>query len=339
MLPAPAEADRPRSRPRALAAALTFPLVMAASVGVAAWGLARGWPVGPFAFALTVGNLVTIALLERLLPLRPEADLLRDRQSLNDVGHGVLLTTVGRPLGANLSVLALAGLAGLASERFEGDLAIWPVTWPFAAQLALGLAIYGFLDYWKHRAYHSFDALWWIHAVHHDTRQMHVLKAGRLHLLEGAIRFVLVTTPLVVMGAPAELFVWIGLWMNFEGNLNHSNLDQRFPGWLHYVYPTVQVHHLHHARERRLQDSNFAGVSTLFDVVFGTFRHPDAHPFEGYGIEGDPVPAGFVAQLLYPLRRWFGGATGAGGGASVGGSLAIPRAIRLRRSASRTTPS
>ncbi len=84
----------------------------------------------------------------------------------------------------------------------------------------------------------------------------------------------------------------------------------------------MQVHHLHHARERRLQDSNFAGVSTLFDVVFGTFRHPDGHPFEDYGIGGDPVPAGFIAQLLYPVRRWFEGAMGAGGGASVGGSLA-----------------
>lgn len=290
---------------RDLFAALVFPTIMFLSITGAGWALSRDYPVGLSAFAITVVNLGLIALLEQLLPLRRETNLFHDRQSWNDIGHGILLTAIGRPLGANLSVLLLAGFSGLVSQNFVDDLALWPTTWHFALQLLLGLTIYGFLDYWKHRAYHRFDSLWWIHAIHHDTQNMHVMKAGRLHLLEGVIRFILVTTPLMILGAPANVFIWIGLWMNFEGNLNHSNIDQRFPGWLHYFVPTVQVHQVHHARERRLQDSNFAGVTSLWDVMFGTFSHPDDNPVNRFGIEDDPVPRNFFRQILYPFIMWF----------------------------------
>jgi sterol desaturase/sphingolipid hydroxylase (fatty acid hydroxylase superfamily) len=278
---------------------------MLLSILGAEWGLARGYTLGLWGFAVTVLNLATIGLLEQVLPLREGTSLFRDRQAWNDIGHGILLTSVGRPIGSNLSILALAWLAGIASDRFDGDLAIWPTAWPFLLQLCLGLGIYSFFDYWKHRAYHAIDWLWWIHAIHHDTRQMHVLKAGRLHLLEGTIRFIIVTTPLLLLGAPADVFVWIGLWMNFEGNLNHSNLNQRFPSWFHYFIPTVQVHHIHHARERRLQDSNFSGVTSLWDVLFGTFSHPDQNEVQAFGIEHDPVPGNFFLQLVYPFRMGF----------------------------------
>ena len=236
--------------------------------------------------------------------MREGMNLFRDRQSWNDIGHGILLTAVGRPLGANLLVLGLAILAGFASERFAGDSSVWPTSWHLVPQVWLALTIYSFLDYWKHRAYHSIDSLWWIHAIHHDTEQMHVMKAGRLHFFEGTIRFLIVSLPLMLLGAPAAVFVWVGLLMNFEGNLNHSNLDQRFPSWFHYLIPTVQVHHIHHARERRLQDSNFAGATPLWDVAFGTFSHPDRNPVNSFGIEGAPVPNNFGLQLLYPIRKW-----------------------------------
>lgn len=289
---------------RVVVAYLVCPVILSASILGAQWGLARGYPIGLWGFVVTVLNLAAIGLLEQVMPLRSETNLFLDRQSWNDIGHGILLTSIGRPLGVNLSLLALAWLAGDASGRFASDVALWPTTWPFVAQLSIAFTIYSFLDYWKHRAYHSIDFLWWIHAIHHDTRQMHVLKAGRLHLLEGTIRFILVTSPLLLLGAPAEVFIWVGLWMNFEGNLNHSNLDQRFPAWVHFLVPTVQVHHIHHARDRGLQDSNFAGVTSLWDLAFGTFSHPDSHPVDVFGIDGDSVPGTFWMQLLYPVRNW-----------------------------------
>jgi sterol desaturase/sphingolipid hydroxylase (fatty acid hydroxylase superfamily) len=64
----------------------------------------------------------------------------------------------------------------------------------------------------------------------------------------------------------------------------------------------VQLHNLHHASDRRFQDSNYSGSTALWDVLFGTFSHPDRCHAETLGIENSPVPAGFVSQVLFPFR-------------------------------------
>jgi sterol desaturase/sphingolipid hydroxylase (fatty acid hydroxylase superfamily) len=60
---------------------------------------------------------------------------------------------------------------------------------------------------------------------------------------------------------------------------------------------------LHHAADRTLQDSNFAGITPLWDHAFGTYRHPDRHPFTEFGLgDGATVPTSFTGQLLLPFR-------------------------------------
>ena len=93
------------------------------------------------------------------------------------------------------------------------------------------------------------------------------------------------------------------MWNNVEGTLAHSNVDMRFPGVLHWVLPTPQNHRVHHAGDRQLQDSNFAGITPVWDQLFGTYRHPDRNPVVEFGLGGgETVPGGFVAQLAFPFR-------------------------------------
>ena len=49
-------------------------------------------------------------------------------------------------------------------------------------------------------------------------------------------------------------------------------------------------------------DRNFAVHLPAIDRLFGTAYMPGGWP-EVYGIEGNPVPSGWPAQLTYPFRR------------------------------------
>jgi sterol desaturase/sphingolipid hydroxylase (fatty acid hydroxylase superfamily) len=272
-------------------------LVMAAGYA-ACFALCAGAPLTPgILFQMTLANTFGIVALEQLLPGR-DANLLRDRQSLNDMGHGVTFAFVGRPLATAGSF----ALAALLAQHWAGAGRLWPTDAGLLVQVVGATLIWALLDYSFHRAMHTFAPLWWFHALHHDTPQLHLLKSGRLHFGEEMLRYLSFPAVMASLGAPPEVMLWVALWAVFSGNLQHCNMDQRFHDWMHYVLPTVQLHVIHHARERHLQDSNYSGNTPLWDIVFGTFRHPARNPVTRLGLEGGPVPPGFLAQLAYPFR-------------------------------------
>ena len=284
---------------RAWLAWWTWPLVMTTSVAGALWGFERGYDPGTWSFVVSVANFNGVVLLEYLLPRRRDVSLLHDRQSLNDIGHGVVVAGLARPLAAAFT----AGFVGWwAAAGFDVS-GVWPHQWPLLPQVLLVLGASSLIGYWRHRLHHEISFLWSYHALHHSSRQLHVLKGNRLHFGEELLRFMITPLPLLLLGAPAEIVLWMTLWSNFSGGLAHSNVDQRFPDWFHYVIPTLQVHEIHHSDVREWQDSNLAPTFCLWDHVFGTYLHPRKARVRSLGIEGDPVPGSFVRQLTQPLQE------------------------------------
>ena len=50
-------------------------------------------------------------------------------------------------------------------------------------------------------------------------------------------------------------------------------------------------------------DVNFAVHFPLLDRLFGTYHLPKDRWPSGYGVQGHPVPKGYVAQFKYPFVR------------------------------------
>ena len=250
-------------------------------------------------FGLTLLSLALIAGLEWLLPYRQDWSWWTDRQVINDILHGAALSTIGPKLGevAFLSV-AVTASAWVASTWSGG---VWPSSWPFWAQVILAILIADFLDWAKHWLYHHTSFLWPIHALHHNPDRLHFAKAGRLHFLESTIRFSVISVPFIILGVPPLVLFWFAASQNFLGNLNHSNIDMPVPSWLHYFIATPQCHRLHHAKDHDLGRSNLSSFTLWPDHVFGTFRHPDKHPYAHVGIEEDPIPQNLLAQLATPF--------------------------------------
>jgi hypothetical protein len=68
----------------------------------------------------------------------------------------------------------------------------------------------------------------------------------------------------------------------------HTEAVKRFPAWFEAVFNTPSHHRVHHARNPRYLDRNYAGILIIWDKMFGTFE-PER--------DDEPVRYGIVKNL------------------------------------------
>ena len=120
------------------------------------------------------------------------------------------------------------------------------------------------------------------------------------HLVDVVVTRAVSFVPLFVMGFSELTMVSYVVLVSFQAVLIHANVRFRF-GWLRWIFATPEFHHWHHTAEREAIDRNFAVHLPVSDWIFGTAHLPGRWPTL-YGIEGNPVPEGWFAQLTYPFR-------------------------------------
>jgi sterol desaturase/sphingolipid hydroxylase (fatty acid hydroxylase superfamily) len=153
---------------------------------------------------------------------------------------------------------------------------------------ALGAAFaYDFTRSVTHYAFHRVPFLWEFHKIHHDPDSMTPITAERFSFFELAVSYTLVGFITVayylgfvaVFGANRVSMLTIGginvvlvathLWVNFR----HSSIWISF-GKLDRVIMSPSSHLIHHSREPRHRDKNFANVFSLCDIIMGTLYVP-----------------------------------------------------------------
>ncbi|MEX2168464.1 MAG: sterol desaturase family protein [Pirellulales bacterium] len=196
--------------------------------------------------------------------------------------------------GVVLWVLAYFGgwLADIMPSDFRGAVAAQP-WWLQAIEVVL---LSDFLVYWGHRFQHRVGFLWRFHAVHHSAKHLDWLAAHREHPIDTIYTVGLINLPAFVLGFPVEtlagLIAFRGLWAIYI----HSNT--RIPiGPLRMLVGSPELHHWHHDRAR--DAGNYANLSPLMDILFGTYRCPDHEP-KAFGIM-EPTPDNYVGHMVGPL--------------------------------------
>ena len=277
-----------------------WPLCVAGVLAAMIWA-DRAGQQDPVRGALALGTILLVMLVEQLVPRRANGGIRGDGQLRTDIG---LFVSNGLMEAFTYGALLLPVL-WLGPQLTEAlGTSIWPAHWPWPAQALLAFLAADFLDYWVHRASHRVPWLWSIHVHHHDTERLHVFKGARNHPFAGWVRIVGAYLPLVLIGAPPLLLFWFQTFIISIGSLAHANLDFRFPAFLHGVLTTPPVHRIHHARAHSLHDRNFAGFTTIWDRLFGTYEAPDRHSDPELGLAEGGVPKGFIRHLLWPFVWW-----------------------------------
>jgi sterol desaturase/sphingolipid hydroxylase (fatty acid hydroxylase superfamily) len=172
---------------------------------------------------------------------------------------------------------------------------------PWWLQVLEVIVLSDFLVYWAHRLQHRVAFLWRFHSVHHSAEHLDWLAAHREHPLDTIYTVGIINLPAFVLGFPLEalagFIAFRGLWAIYI----HSNV--RLPiGPVRMLIGSPELHHWHHDRAR--DAGNYANISPLMDLLFGTYRCPDHEP-EQFGLS-EPAPRTYLGHMLRPLlpRRW-----------------------------------
>lgn len=292
-----------------LAAAGSYPAILA--IGFALHGalMAAGWSVVPAAYAAVVAGAALITLHELALPYRREW-----RPSARETrADALFLATVqaGVPYLLSLS-LALYLSRSLEAAGFNLP-GFWPHAWPVFLQAALMLATADFLRYWLHRAFHRFPFMWAFHAVHHSPHRLYWLNVGRFHPLEKAVQYLADALPFVLLGVSPEVLSAYLVFYAINGFFQHSNCRVRL-GPLNYIVAGPELHRWHHSAVAAESGSNFGNNLIVWDLLFGTRWLPEDREVGPLGLVNRAYPQGFLAQMKTPFIKGLDqGAEPAGG--------------------------
>lgn len=153
--------------------------------------------------------------------------------------------------------------------------------------------------YWEHRMAHRISLFWGGHSVHHQSEDYNLsvaLRQSSTSMIWG-VPFYL---PLALIGFDPVQFAVVGgfnLLYQFWIHTEHIN---RLPGWFEWFFNTPSHHRVHHGRDPKYIDKNYAGVFIIYDRMFGTFKKEEERPH--YGItkplnSWNPVYANFAHYI------------------------------------------
>ncbi len=173
----------------------------------------------------------------------------------------------------------------------------WVAGLPFWLQFLLAIGLCDICIYWAHRWSHRHPFLWRFHKVHHTAERLDWVAAYREHPFDNLYTRFVENFPAILLGFPLEAIAGFAMFRGLWALYIHSNVDLT-PGPLRYLLGSSRLHHWHHEWTKGGY-CNFANLSPLTDLMFGTFFDPGHMP-NRYGID-DPCSHHYVRQLVDPL--------------------------------------
>lgn len=277
-----------------------FPVIVFGSLLTAlltlSWGENKFLVTG---FLLSLATLL-ILLCERIIP--HNAAWNKSRGDLKTDLSYFLVNNLLSPVNTMLVVYVFSRIAALLPIEPH----TWPAHWPMIFQLILALLIREFFQYWLHRISHEFEfILSRCHMIHHTPERLYWLNAQRIHYVnlfaDAAVGF----GPLIILGAPQDTLLMLGLVIATANLLQHANLELKH-GVLNYVFNTNELHRYHHADSVHIGNCNYGDVIVVWDLIFGSYcpANKDSLTFKVGPAGSGFLPCSYLAQLAYPFRKF-----------------------------------
>lgn len=226
---------------------------------------------------------VTLAIPFFVLTIILEIALTRFKAVKSHYETKDTMASLGMGLGSNVAGL-LTGGAAVAATVWVWQHRVFdiPMTaiWAWVAIFFLEDLTY----YWFHRLSHERRFWWAAHVNHHSSQHYNLSTALRQTWTGGLAGTWALWLPLAFLGfPPAMLAIQKGISLVYQFWI-HTEAIGRMPRWFEAVFNTPSHHRVHHARNPRYLDSNYAGILIIWDRLFGTFQPELDEETPRYGI-------------------------------------------------------
>ncbi len=150
--------------------------------------------------------------------------------------------------------------------------------------ILIALVLTDFVYYWIHVAYHKSRWFWATHVVHHSSEHFNLTTALRQQWTNGISGTVFFKVPLVLFGIHPGIIVFVMAINLIYQFWFHTETIDKLPRWFEAVMNTPSHHRVHHGRNARYLDCNYAGIFIIWDRMFGTFVPEMVEEKVDYGI-------------------------------------------------------
>lgn len=224
--------------------------------------------------------------------------------------------TRGAYEGKDAATSMAMGLGNLISDLLMAFISVGILMWIWQFRIfdwGVGLSAFlacllaqDFVYYYKHYAAHRVRWFWSAHVVHHSSEHYNLSTALRQPWNNHFTGFVLMSSPLVILGFHPGLVGFVGAVNLIYQFWIHTETIDRMPKWFEAVFNTPSHHRVHHATNPRYLDANFAGILIIWDRMFGTFVQERADDPPQYGVVKpietyNPIKVAF-AELFQILK-------------------------------------
>ena len=150
----------------------------------------------------------------------------------------------------------------------------WPV-------IALCFVLDDLRYYWVHRFGHRVRWVWASHVNHHSSQHYNLSTALRQTWTATFTLMMVLRAPLILLGFSPEMVLFVGGLNLIYQFWIHTEAIGKLPRWFEAVMNTPSHHRVHHGRNPKYLDTNYAGVFIIWDKMFGTFQAEEETPDYG----------------------------------------------------------
>ena len=250
-----------------------------------------------------VGGLLLFWILEGAIPL---LQLRYKKNKFRHAGINLVFTVIHLIIHTALAILIVM-LSDWCRDRSFGIVYWTHSNTSVLLTIIIGALALDFSSWLVHLVMHKVKPLWGFHLIHHTDNTVDVTTGLRHHPGDSILRGVFFLLLIFVSGAPMYVVMIYQTLLVLVTAFTHANISLPKPidKIISYILVSPNMHKVHHHWKQPYTDSNYGGVFSIWDRLFGTYKTLDPGEIR-YGLDRyypNEKDEDLVALLKKPFQK------------------------------------